>query len=382
MNICLIGPRDGGSATYFEGLGGSLKKRGHHVHIIAWGNGNEKSEHYSMSMVRVLPIPMFRGLGLIVFGIFLTLLSHCKERFDVFHAVYAFPSGFIAAICGKIVKVPVVISCIGGDLNILPKKILYRRLISWEAKLANKVICVSEPLERVAKLLGIDPKKTVVIPPGVSVKNFDLGISKEEARRKVRVPEKSKVILFVGRLIEAKRVDRIIRVLKRVLDLHPQAYLIVVGDGPKRAHLSKLSCDLGVKDHVRFEGLVSHELVPFYFSACDIFILPSDSEGLPTVILEAMASGKPVIASAVGGVPNLILDGVNGILFDPKDEDAMVVSINRVLSSNIELCQITKIAFKTARQYEWGRLVKRIERVYILSILERCNLPKGNRCVA
>lgn len=367
MNICLIGPWKGGGTTYLEELKGGLEKRGHHVHLITWGSGKEKN---SVSRVKVVPIPLLRGLCLIVFGVLLTLQVHRKLHIDVFHAFYAFPSGFIAGICGKIAKVPIVISCVGSDLMILPKNVLYKTLISWTAKSSNRIICVTESLKHAAIRIGIDPEKTTVIPTGVNIAKFNLRISKKEARRKVGLPEKAKVILFVGRLVPVKRADRIIRALKRVLGRNPYTHLVVIGDGPLRARLKKLSYDLGIQDHVRFEGAIPYERVPFYYAACDVFILPSDSEGLPTVILEAMASRRPVIASAVGGIPNLILDGVNGILIDTGDEDAMVASINDVFSSNFKFRSITYAAFRTAQDYDWRTLVRRIEGVYVSSILE------------
>lgn len=361
MNICLIGPWEGGGATYFKELEIGLKKNGHQVHLITWGNGKENK---SVSRVKVIPIPLLRGLGLIVSGVLLTLRVNRKDQFDIFHALYAFPSGLIAAICGKIAKVPIVISCVGSDLMILPKNFLYKTLILWAAKSANKIICVAEPLKHAALRIGFDPEKITIIPPGVDVENFDLRISKEETRRKLGLLEKSKIILFVGRLIPVKRPDRIIRALKRILGSNSSVHLVVIGDGSLRAHLMKLSYDLGVQDHVRFEGSIPHERVPLYYAACDVLILPSDSEGLPTVILEAMASRRPVIASAVGGVPNLIVDGVNGMLIDPRDEDAIVTSINGVLSSN-KFRSITYAAFRTAEDYDWKILIRKIEDVYV-----------------
>jgi len=131
-----------------------------------------------------------------------------------------------------------------------------------------------------------------------------------------------------------------------------------------RSKFEKLSRDVGVYEHVRFEGPISYDRIPTYYKACDIFILPSDSEGLPIVLLEAMASKRLVIASSVGDIPDLISNGVNGFLMNPGDEEDLARTISCALSPTQDLQPIIDAGFKTACKYDWDMRVEEIEQLY------------------
>lgn len=362
MNICLIGPCEGGGATYLRELEHGLKTRGHHVHLIAWGSERKEKD---TDWIKLVDMRLLKGIELVVHSTLFILLRHRKENFQVLHAFYAFPSGFTAMICGKIIKRPVVISCVGSDLTILPKNLFYRMLILLTARSAYKIICVGQYLRRIAVSIGIDDQKIVVIPTGVNTEHFDLQLSKEEARRILGLPAISNIILFVGRLVYLKRADRAIRILSKVLEHYHNVLLVLVGDGPMKDQLKELSMNLGVENHVQFKGFVPNSRIPFYYVACDVFVITSDLEGLPTVVLEAMASKRLVIATMVGEIPRVIEDRVNGMLVKPKEEETMVDRIEEVFCSDSKLSPIQEAAFRTAKKYDWKTLTERIESIYI-----------------
>jgi len=368
MKICLIGPYsshpgENGTVTHIRELNGSLLKRGHSTTIITWNRREVKS-------LPLIFLTWLRGLSFIIFGTLKVLLVNRREHFDVFHAFYMVPFGLVAAICGKIARVPVVVTCVGSDLMVMPKKFRYKVPILLTGKSASRLICLTKSLKRAAINIGINAEKIAVIPHGVDLENINTMISKAEARRKLGLPEKLKVILFIGRLISVKRTDLVIRAFKKVLVDTPDAYLVIVGDGPLKTSLRRLSFDLGVQNSVRFEGPIPHKNVQVYYDACDVFVLTSSSEGLPAVIVEAMASMKPVIASAVGGIPELITNDVNGILINGEDNDALATSINLLLSSPAKYQLIIEQGLKTLEKYDWNTLVKKIENVYNSSITE------------
>ena len=159
-----------------------------------------------------------------------------------------------------------------------------------------------------------------VVPNGVDTKSaLGLGASaRVEASESLGLPAAGPVIGTMGRLSEVKRQDVLIRGFARLLDRHPDARLVLIGDGPERPALESLATELGLVDRIRFAGYRAdpERLLP----ALDVFALTSRSEGMPLAILEAWASGLPVVASRVGGIPALIDHDRDGLLFDSGNE--------------------------------------------------------------
>src|SRR5262249_55707283 len=183
----------------------------------------------------------------------------------------------------------------------------------------GRYFCVSADIAREVRAHGIvPPGKVALIPNGIDTDRF--------ARAEPAGPgdgldfrRSDRVIGTVGRLTEIKRQDVLIRAFARVAARHPESRVLLVGDGPLRAVLEALAAPLGVGDRVTFAGY--RDRPERFLRLMDVFALTSRSEGMPLAILEAWAAGLPVVASRVGGIPEVVADGRTGLLF-PAGDDA------------------------------------------------------------
>lgn len=193
------------------------------------------------------------------------------------------------------------------------------------------VVGVSEStLAQVVDFYGLGVPSTCIpnaIDPGALI----AARSREAVRSGAGVPIEGRVLLFVGSLTEEKRVDRLLRLMRRVCEAVPDAHLWLVGDGPLRGELERHAEELSVTPCVHFLGTQAN--VATFMKAADLFLLTSDSEGMPAVILEAGLLGLPVVATRVGGLPESVLDGKTGVLVDPQDEEGLFCAVLRLLQN-------------------------------------------------
>ena len=204
---------------------------------------------------------------------------------------------------------------------------------SWgrlAGRFASRFLCVSGDIAAEVEACGIVPRRKIsVVSNGIDTSRFGNRLDRESTRTELGIPSDAFVIGTVGRLNEVKRQDRLIRGFARVAETKPSAHLLIVGAGPQLDDLCRLTAELHLDSRVHFAG---YQTEPERFlGAMDVFGLTSRSEGMPLAILESWAAGVPIIASRVGGVPELIDDGVTGLLFDPDDEDALVSALDRLI---------------------------------------------------
>jgi len=200
------------------------------------------------------------------------------------------------------------------------------------ASKADAVVSISKSIEEYVKQV-INPKRSFVIPNIINADEYN--VAPEE--------EYQSTLLFVGALIKPKGCEYLIRAMPDIVNEHPDAVLRILGDGAERAHLRELSAQLEIEKNVRFEGAVPHEKVPLYYASTDIVVLPSTwPEPLSRIILEAMASGKPIVATKAGGTPDVIKQGENGILVDISNSKQIYEAILSLLSDESKRVDIGK----------------------------------------
>jgi glycosyltransferase involved in cell wall biosynthesis len=204
------------------------------------------------------------------------------------------------------------------------------RFLGWfAARAARRVFAVSDDIRRELRDRGIvPPGKVACVPNGVDTDRFDVADDPAGLRHEFGLPADGPVIGTVGRLTALKRQDVLLRGFARLQ--HPTARLLIVGDGPAREELVNLAAGLGVTDRVVFAGY--RERPERALAAMDVFALTSDSEGMPLAVLEAWAAGKPVVATRVGGVPELIADGRTGLLISAGDDAALARHLDHLLA--------------------------------------------------
>jgi glycosyltransferase involved in cell wall biosynthesis len=208
--------------------------------------------------------------------------------------------------------------------------------------------------------LGIPGDRISVIPTGVDLNKF-YPVSKERARSKLGLPKNEKIILSVGYLTENKGFDLLIKALKMLSgEFHKEALqLVIAGEGLARNDLEKLISSLGLGDVVRLVGGIPHQGLYLWYSAADLFCLVSKEEGWPNVLLEAMACGTPVVATPVGGIPEIISSNRIGLLTRRNEKDiAKAISIG--LKKRWDHDEIIQFA----RNHTWHEVVQSVHAVF------------------
>ena len=243
--------------------------------------------------------------------------------FDAIDVHIAYPEGFGAVLLAKLFRKPVTVTVRGHDINDFPKSYVKRKMITYALRNANKVIAVCNDLKWNAVTLGVPEGKISVIPNGVDVSKFH-PIDKEKARKELGLPLDQNIILSVGHLQELKGFHHLIDAVSLIKEEIGNILLVIVGgeqhgDKNFRPQLEKQIEHLKLHDHVRLVGAKLHHELFEWYSAADLFCLASSSEGWPNVIFEALSCGKPVVATSVGGIPEIIYSDEYGILVKQRN---------------------------------------------------------------
>jgi len=217
--------------------------------------------------------------------------------------------------------------------------------------------------------------KIRLIENGIDTELYTQPCDTESPRKALDIPPGVPIVGTVGRLSEIKRQDCLIRAFSRVRQSVPAAHLLLVGDGPLLHQLQDLVKRLKLTGFVHFAGYQAHSAP--YLQMMSVFALTSRSEGMPQAALEASVVGLPVVASRVGGLPELINDGVSGVLFDPADEDALVRAITRLLNDPAEA---RKMGAAAKARVEARYQVRRMASDYHEQFQELLNLSGAPVC--
>jgi glycosyltransferase involved in cell wall biosynthesis len=191
-------------------------------------------------------------------------------------------------------------------------------------------------------------------------------------RKSLDIPEDNIVFISVGRFSAQKNYRLLMESFRKVMKRQSNSTMLMAGDGELRTELENFADEIGLRDKVKFLGL--RKDIPALLAASDVFVLSSDWEGLPLVVIEAMAAGKPVVATAVGGVPELVADGVNGILVPPGDATALAHAMLRMASDPVAAQRLGVRGRKIARErFDTTAMARAYENLY------RQELPRRDR---
>lgn len=241
--------------------------------------------------------------------------------------------------------------------------------------LADKLIAATPAEEaQLIDLYNAQPGKIAIIPPGVDLERFQ-PIPKDVAKKQVGIPCGNTNILFTGRIEPLKGIDTMLRAMALIQARRPEvlhnACMAIIGGDPwaddldeEMARLQQLRTDLDIHDLVTFLGAKDQDLLPNYYAAAEMVVMPSHYESFGMVALEAMAMGTPVIASEVGGLAYLVKHGVTGYHVPSRDPEALAARIYELLSNHKCRQHLGQQARDYARQYDWANIVNRMMTVY------------------
>jgi glycosyltransferase involved in cell wall biosynthesis len=263
--------------------------------------------------------------------------------FEVIDCHFGMPEGIAAALLAFIFRRPFTVTLRGSEVEHARHR-ARRAIMAWALRRAARVIAVSERLKQFALSVGVSPARAVTIPNGVDASVF-FQRERIACREKFGIAAGQKIILSAGVLMELKGHHRIVCALRRLLDQGQDASLWIAG-GPARAknfeaEIRRKVAQLGLADKVRFLGHVSSRAMPELMCAADVFCLASSREGCPNVVIEALSSGTPVVATDVGSVPEMIPFPQYGIIVLPNDVPALAGALAQALRHNWDRQAIT-----------------------------------------
>jgi len=224
-------------------------------------------------------------------------------------------------------------------------------------KHASRVICIStDTMQRAAQLAG-DSGRLLMIS------NF-IDLPRPAGRKKPPLPAKSSTCIFVGTLSPIKGVHHLLPAFARVIARHPRTSLLLVGDGSEKQRLEALAVEMGIEKKIKFVGRVAQEQTAAWYRKAGILVLPSLDEAQGIVVLEAFVYGLPVVASRIGGIPDMVKDGWNGLLVPPGDAEALAAAICRLLEKKTFWKSCALNARETSLRFSWDEGIHRIIAVY------------------
>jgi glycosyltransferase involved in cell wall biosynthesis len=256
-------------------------------------------------------------------------IAEAMGRFapDVVLSYWLYPDAFGAMRAASRLGIPWVAGARGSDLRV--RDAVSRLLTGRVVRRARRLLVVSEDLRRVAiERYGAAANRTITIPNGCNAAIFHPA-SRSDARRQLGIDEGARLVVYVGRLVPEKGLRELLEATAALSPEHPRVELALIGDGPLRGELDQSARRIaGVPVHL--PGAMDASMVARWMAASDLVTLPSYSEGHPNVLVEALASGRPVVATHVGGIPEVV-DTSCGVLVAPRDAPALSVALGQVL---------------------------------------------------
>lgn len=367
-----------------------LKERGHQVEVLTSayrGGGNRSYAGIPVHRFRYFPARWedlthdeavaerlrrsvryhLAAFSYVVCGVFASWRLGRRGRYDVVHVHWAVPHALFGRTAAVASRAALVTTFYGAELRWARSRIPgMRALLKMAARRSVRVVAISNhTAAEVQELTGIRPE---VIPYGI-------GLSPAEWSSRASGSIEGKAgqdftVLFVGRLVERKGVDVLLRAAARLRERY-RLRVVVVGEGPERNHLEDLARQLGLEQLVEFRGRVTDEELARCYGSASVFVLPAvvdrrgETEGLGVVLLEAMSYGVPVVATRVGGIPDIVEDGANGLLVEAGDAEALAGALAKVAEDRALASRLGEAGRRTGEnRFGWERITDRWERLY------------------
>ncbi|MHB9034196.1 MAG: glycosyltransferase family 4 protein [Anaerolineae bacterium] len=399
MRVCWLAssyPRwaGDGAGSFIASLAQALAERGHQIEVVApWDSalqlmdtgpvrvhrfryapgdalhlmGHGRSLEADVRLKAVVPLlaPVY-----IMSALAAARRLHRQQPFDLLHGHWSVPGGYAAALLARQLKLPYLVSLHGSDVYLTERNKLWATAARRAFRRARFVTAPAQHLLERSLPAGLDLARSRVIPYGVDTRRFARGDG-QTLRGRLGIPADALVVGALGRLVYKKGFDNLLTALPAVCFQFPQLRCLIAGEGDLQGALKAQIVRLGLQDTVSLLGHVSWQDTPDYYALCDVLAIPSvqdragNVDGLPNVLLEAMASGCAVVASRVAGMETVITDGTHGLLVPPGDSSALSRALIAFLADKSLRQRCGAAARQVMReQYEWQHIAEEFNSLY------------------
>lgn len=296
-----------------------------------------------------------------------------RRPFDLIHAHVAVPNGAAGVIAARHYGVPLVLTVHGADVNVtLARSPALRKLVVQTCNASDTTITVSTRLATELEEAGVRPGLLEVVPNGIDPDEMGQVTPAGELAA-------GRWVLAAGNLVNSKGYDDLIRAVSLLAPAYEDVRVAIVGSGPERGRLERLARELRLKERVHFYGKQPPDRLHRLMAAADVFVLPSWREGFGIVYLEAMALGRPVIGCRGQGISDVIEDGVNGLLVEPRHPDGLAAAIRKVLDGSDSAREMGKKAQELVMAvYTWQVSAAKVHQVYERVMERKAEPPEGD----
>ncbi len=362
-------PVYGGSGVVATELGKALAARGHQIHFIAYSipfRLGSVQDNIFFHEVNVNAYPLFEypNYSLNLTSKMVDVVKY--EQLDILHVHYAIPHATSAVLARQIlasegVHIPVVTTLHGTDITIVGRDPSFKPVVNYSINQSDGVTAVSDYLRRETEC-RFDIKQPIeVVPNFIDTQRFKRQ-NKDHFRRAL-CPNDEKVIVHISNFRPVKHATDVVEIFHRLRKSELPVKLLLVGDGPDRAGAEHMARELGVFEDVRFLG--KQEPVEEILSIADVFLMPSETETFGLAGLEAMSCSVPVIASDVGGLPELIVEGETGFLCPLNDIEAFTERTRQILTDDeLQQSMARKSRERAENQFDISKIVPLYEKYY------------------
>ncbi|MFC2046727.1 glycosyltransferase family 4 protein [Chloroflexota bacterium] len=371
MKICMLctnfPPDIGGIAAHVYELSRALVKLDNDVQVITLRRGFHDNKYQEIDGIKVYRVYYPR---LTVIGFFIYLLYVWpklkrlirKGDIDIIHAHTILNDALTAKSIGKITKIQTEHS---SDFLAAMEKGEHRRLYRWLLSHADHVIGTSQELVDTVIKLGIGQDKTSFISNGIDIERFNPRVEGGEIREKHKIKTEEKIILCPRRLDLKNGVYYLIKAIPYIIQQSSNVKCLIVGDGLEMAELKQEVIKLVITDKVIFAGRVPNSDMPKYYAASDVVILPSLKEATSIAGLEAMATGKSLVGTNVGGIPQIITHDKTGMLVSPRNPEELAQAIVSLLNDDGKRAAMGLNARKRAvSEFSWQIIAGKTQNIY------------------
>ena len=361
-------PEIGGIQAHVANLAQSLAAQGHQVRVVTVRRNKHERVHDTFAGLKVTRLPQVNvpktlTAQYLAAATAVLIALRARGQADVVHYHTYWPDAFTAFIVNKFV--PTIYTAHESRFLIMSEQGEFRRKLQLALKPFQGIVAPSTELLTVARQLGVSSERSVFIPNAVDANKFSPSVARGSLRSLCNLSPDHILILCPRRLVPKNGVEYLIESLPLIRQRFDKTALVIVGDGPERQKLEARVAELGLQNSVIFLGGQDNDKLPAFYADADIVAIPSLKEATSIAGLEAMASARAVVATNVGGLPEIIEDGVNGLLVPPRDPEALALAITRLIETPELRKQLGLAArARVEQKFTWEQVATETTRAY------------------